>query len=87
MAVLTLLSRAYCHLCDDMRDALLPLAKRHGVTVVEIDVDAVPALETRFGERVPVLLLGDAATGCELCHYRLDADMVVAALARTRSIG
>ncbi len=83
MPVLTILSRAYCHLCDEMRDALLPLAHRHGATVAEIDVDAHPALEEQFGERVPVLLLGSPADGVELCHYRLDADAVVAALART----
>jgi thioredoxin reductase (NADPH) len=42
---LTLLSRAYCHLCDDMREALAPLAIRAGAHVVELDVDADPALE------------------------------------------
>jgi hypothetical protein len=30
---------------------------------------------------VPVLLLGDAASGTELCHYRLDTAAVRAALA------
>jgi hypothetical protein len=40
-----------------------------GVAFEEIDVDADPALEARFGERVPVLT--DAA-GNELCHYRLE---------------
>ena len=33
-----------------------------------VDVDADPALESRFGELVPVL----AAAGVELCHYHLD---------------
>ena len=33
-----------------------------------VDVDADPALESRFGEFVPVL----AAAGVELCHYHLD---------------
>ena len=82
MAVLTLLSRAYCHLCDDMRDALAPLAQGHGVAVVELDVDAHPALEAAYGDLVPVLLLGLPADGVELCHYHLDAAAVEAALAR-----
>ena len=45
--MLTLLSRAYCHLCDEMRDALAPIALRHRVAVVEIDRtdDADAALE------------------------------------------
>jgi glutaredoxin len=79
--MLTLLSRAYCHLCDEMRDALLPIALRHGVAVVEVDVDAHPALEAAFGDLVPVLLLGTPEHGVELCHYHLDAPAVEAALA------
>jgi hypothetical protein len=76
-----MLSRAYCHLCDDMRDALRPIAERHGVPMIEVDVDADPDLEAEYGERVPVLLLGAPADGYELCHYRLDARRVGAALA------
>ncbi|MCC6867755.1 MAG: glutaredoxin family protein [Burkholderiales bacterium] len=79
--VLTLLSRAYCHLCDELREALEPLAQRHGATIVEVDVDADPALEEAHGERVPVLFLGAPADGRELCHYRLAAAAVEAALA------
>jgi Glutaredoxin-like domain (DUF836) len=81
VTVLTLLSRAYCHLCDEMRDALAPIALRHGAGVADIDVDAYPGLEAAFGERVPVLLLGTPEDGVELCHYHLDADAVEAALA------
>jgi len=77
---LTLLSRAYCHLCDEMAAALAPLAAAHGAVVRMLDVDADPALEDAWGERVPVLLLGSAADGVELCHYHLDAARVVAAL-------
>ena len=77
---LTLLVRAYCHLCDDMREALAPLARAHGAAIDEIDVDAHPALESRHGDRVPVLLLGSADAGVELCHYVLDAARVRAAL-------
>ncbi len=80
--LLTLLSRSYCHLCDEMHDALASIAQRHGATVHVIDVDAVPELEAAFGERVPVLLLGTPADGAELCHYRLDAAAVEAALVR-----
>jgi len=78
---LTLLTRAYCHLCDDMREALAPLAAQAGATVVEFDVDADPALEARFGDLVPVLLQGDV-DGTELCHFTLDAQGVRQALAR-----
>lgn len=78
---LTLLVRAYCHLCEDMRRAVAPLARSWRAAIVEIDVDADPALEARYGERVPVLLLGSPGAGEELCHYHLDAARVEAALA------
>lgn len=78
---LTLLSRAYCHLCDDMRDALAPIAARHGARIVVLDVDADSKLERRYGDRVPVLMLGPPSTGVELCHYTLDAVVVEQALA------
>jgi hypothetical protein len=80
---LTLLVRAYCHLCDDMRAALQPLAAAAGATITEIDVDADPSLDARFGERVPVLLLG-SIDGAELCHYRIDRECVAQALKRAR---
>ena len=79
--LLTLLTRAYCHLCDEMRDAVGDVAARFGAKVTEVDVDADPALEEVFGERVPVLLLGSVGNGIELCHYRLDHARVAAALA------
>jgi Glutaredoxin-like domain (DUF836) len=73
---LTLLVRAYCHLCDDMRDALAPLAATFGCEVEEIDIDADPVLEKRWNDLVPVLLAGER----ELCHYRIDAALVTAFL-------
>src|SRR5215472_3363641 len=76
---LTLLTRGYCHLCDEMRAALAPLAAQAGLSVEEIDVDSDPALEARWGEHVPVLLAGER----ELCRHRLDR----AALAAFASAG
>jgi hypothetical protein len=76
---LTLLMRAYCHLCDDMRTALDPLARTAGAEVFEVDVDADPLIEARFGDLVPVLLLG-GLDGEALCHYRLDDGRVRCAL-------
>ena len=73
---LTLLVRAYCHLCDDMRDALAPLAARFGWAIDEIDIDADAALEKQWGESVPVLLVGKS----ELCRHRIDAAVVTAFL-------
>ena len=82
MTTLTLLVRAYCHLCDDMRDALAPLVSGRDVTVVELDVDADASLEARYGDLVPVLLLGSVGEGVELCHYTLDVERVRASLGK-----
>jgi thiol-disulfide isomerase/thioredoxin len=75
-APLVLYGRAWCHLCEDMRAELEPIAQRFGVTVRYVDIDEDPALVARYDELVPVLTLDDT----ELCHYRLDAPAVEAAL-------
>ena len=69
---LTLLVRAYCHLCDEMRADLAPLVAMRGVPVEVVDVDADPILEAAWGELVPVLFAGEPGAANELCHYRLD---------------
>jgi hypothetical protein len=79
---LTLLGRAYCHLCDEMLAALGPLAAARGVAVTVLDVDAPEHahLEAAWGDLVPVLFAGPPDPGNEVCHYRLDAGRVAAAL-------
>lgn len=69
---LTLVSRAYCHLCQEMELALRPLAEEMGVEVEVVDVDADPELLSLYDERVPVLL----HAGEELCHYFLESAKV-----------
>jgi Glutaredoxin-like domain (DUF836) len=83
---LTLLSRAYCHLCDEMEAALRPLIEATPLEVIDIDAPEHAALEARYGEAVPVLFAGDPSDGRELCRYRLDAAQVVAALAESPEI-
>jgi hypothetical protein len=76
---LTLLVRAYCHLCDEMHEDLASMLASSDATVELIDIDADPALETRWGDKVPVLLADEQ----EICHYRLDAPAVLRWLAQT----
>jgi glutaredoxin len=80
MAPLTLYGRAWCHLCEDMHAALMPLLAEFGATVEVIDIDADPQLEARYNDFVPVLV----CDGDELCHYHLDVARVRAALASRR---
>lgn len=69
---LTVMSREWCHLCQDLLDELEPLAAELGWTIRVLDVDADPVLEARWDELVPVVLAGDT----ELCHYHMDESAV-----------
>lgn len=69
---LTLYSRTYCHLCEDMLAALEPLRSEFSFDIELVDVDADAALVAKYDELVPVLV----AEGNELCHYFLDASKV-----------
>ena len=66
-----------------MREALAPLAAAAGARITEIDVDAHPSLEARYGDLVPVLLQG-GIDGREICHYHLDRARVAKTLAGAR---
>jgi thioredoxin reductase (NADPH) len=78
---LTLLTRSCCHLCDEMQEAVKPLAAARGVTIAVVDIDGDPALEAAYGDRVPVLFAGEPGGGIELCHFRLDRARVDEAMA------
>lgn len=69
-----LYARAYCHLCEDMAQAL----RERGVDFEWIDVDADPVREARWGLLVPAL--ADAAD-VEVCHWHLDVAALERALA------
>ena len=77
---LTVYSRAYCHLCDEMITGLQALQARFSFDVRVVDVDADDALEARYGEDVPVVLHGST----ELCRHRLDSSLVTDYLAKFR---
>jgi hypothetical protein len=82
----TLLSRAYCHLCDEMEAALRPLIGAMGLDVIDVDAPEHAALEARYGDAVPVLFAGDASGGRELCRYRLEPERVLAVFAESPEI-
>lgn len=66
-------SRSYCHLCEELRDALRQALGATPASIEMIDVDADEALVARYDELVPVLM-GQSGDGqwVELCHYHLD---------------
>ena len=69
----TLYSRTYCHLCDDMLEALQAFAEEYAFTVDVVDIDLNEDLIVKYDELVPVLL-GSKGGGppMRLCHYFLD---------------
>jgi glutaredoxin len=48
-----LYTRAGCHLCDDAAQLL----RDHGINPRSVDVDAEPALQERYNECVPVVVI------------------------------
>jgi thiol-disulfide isomerase/thioredoxin len=78
----SLYSRSYCHLCDDMLEALQALSGEYAFTVDVIDVDSDETLVAQFDELVPVLFgQRDAAESVRICNYFLDEPKVRAFLA------
>jgi glutaredoxin len=65
---LTVYSRLYCHLCEDLLARLETLRPELGFEYEVLDVDEDPALRTRYDHLVPVLAAGER----EICHYFLD---------------
>ncbi len=81
MLRLTLVGRSYCSLCDVMLAVCRQAAEHHrlAIDLQTVDLDDHPHLEDKFGEWVPVLLLGSLETGTEICHYHFDETLWLAA--------
>lgn len=78
---LTLYTRAGCHLCDEMKAALAPLAREFGAPISEVDVDQVDELRALYGDDVPVLFLGNH----KAAKHRLDREQMRRQLERARA--
>ena len=78
-AGLVVLSRAGCHLCEQMLEELaaLELARRIPPAII-LDVDSDPALARQYGLKVPVLLLD----GSVICHYTLNSQELLRLVSR-----
>jgi glutaredoxin len=77
---LTLYSRSYCHLCEDMLAALEVLRGELSFEIEILDVDSDPILEREYNEFVPVLTVN----GKELCHHILDESEIRKYLGRRK---
>lgn len=80
---LVVLSRAGCHLCEQMLEELAPLEHEGRVPpAIIIDVDSDPELARQYGLKVPVLLLD----GSVICHYTLNSQELLRLAARPPAI-
>ena len=75
---LTLITRVDCHLCDVAKEAIARVAAAAGVAWEELDVDADPALQEEYWDRVPVILLD----GKEHGYWRVEEERLLRDLAQ-----
>ena len=66
--MVTLLTRAECHLCDEAKAQIAPLLREFGAALREVDVDGDPVLREEHGYDVPVIFLG----GRKVAKHRVD---------------
>jgi hypothetical protein len=75
-AVITLYGRPGCHLCEEARAELQPIAAAAGATIDEVNIDLDDALLLRMLERIPVI----EVAGEEVCELWVDPPAVARAL-------
>jgi len=74
--ILTLYSRAGCHLCEVMHEELQPYIDQYRLSLQIVDIDSDDDLLRRYAVMIPVLVLD----GKTICQYRLDPGVLVPAL-------
>lgn len=73
---ITIYTRARCHLCDEAKSVIAPLAAEFGASLREVDIDADPTLRERYTNDVPVIFIGPRF----FAKYRVDAALLRRAL-------
>lgn len=76
-AVITLLGKPGCHLCDDAREVIARVAGDLGVSWEELDITQDPELNGRYWEQIPVTLID----GVQHDFWRVDEARLRTALA------
>lgn len=70
--ILTLYTRPGCHLCDEMKAKLAPIAARHRFAVRERNIDEDSVLRQQFNDEIPVLFLGEK----KIAKYFVDPEQL-----------
>lgn len=80
--VVTLYTRAGCHLCEATLAILRRLQRKLDFHVREVDVDSDPGLAARYGDRVPVVTYGYREVGAAPVSERRLRDALLRAMGR-----
>ena len=59
MTIVTLYGKPGCHLCDEARAVVAGVRRERPFELREVDVTADASLHARYGERIPVVKVGD----------------------------
>jgi hypothetical protein len=78
VSVVTLYGKPGCHLCDDARAVVAGVIAERELELREVDVSLDPALNARYGERIPVVEVG----GREVAELHVDPGVLRRALDR-----
>ena len=76
--VITLYTRAACHLCDEAKAQIRPLLREFGAELREVDIDTDPALRAEYDYEVPVIFLGTQ----KVAKHRVDLAQLRRQMAR-----
>jgi len=75
--IVTIYSRARCHLCEVANETLVQLQAEYEFTIEKVDIDANPDLQMLYSEQVPVIHIN----GKPHDFFRVDPERFKAALA------
>jgi glutaredoxin len=70
MTEVVLYGKAGCHLCEEARAEIDSVRARREFALTEVDVSLDPVLNARYGERIPVVVVG----GREAFEFHVDAE-------------
>jgi len=65
---ITLYTRPGCHLCEEARQQMAPVLVEFGAELLEVNIDADPALRDLYSNDVPVIFLGTR----KIAKHRVD---------------
>jgi glutaredoxin len=78
MTEVVLYGKAGCHLCEEARAQIETVRARRPFELTEVDVSLDPVLHARYGERIPVVVVG----GAEVFEFHVDPAELERLLAR-----